>query len=110
VGSVRAAAEPGSSDRVRARGAGRERRADPDRARRAGSRPRAGAGVTATVGTDHLIRPHGGQLLERTGPRPEGVEELETIVLTSREMSDLDMLASGALSPLQGFKIGRAHV
>jgi len=59
--------------------------------------------VTATVGTDHLIRPHGGQLLERTGPRPEGVEELETIVLTSREMSDLDMLASGALSPLQGF-------
>src|SRR5207302_3435173 len=69
----------------------------------AGSRPRAGAGVTATVGTDHLIRPHGGQLLERTGPRPEGVEELETIVLTSRELSDLDMLASGALSPLQGF-------
>ena len=59
--------------------------------------------MSTTVGTDHLIKPHGGQLLERTGPRPEGVDELETLVLTSRELSGLDMLASGALSPLQGF-------
>jgi sulfate adenylyltransferase len=59
--------------------------------------------VSTTVGTDHLIKPHGGQLLERTGPRPEGVDDLPAIRLTPRELSDLDMLASGALSPLQGF-------
>src|SRR2546423_14935104 len=58
--------------------------------------------MSTTVGTE-LIKPHGGQLIERSGQRPEGVEDLETIVLTPRELSDLDMLASGALSPLQGF-------
>jgi sulfate adenylyltransferase len=56
-----------------------------------------------TVATDRLISPHGGSLVDRTGDRPEGVEDLERIVLTSREVSDLDMLASGALSPLEGF-------
>jgi sulfate adenylyltransferase len=58
--------------------------------------------MSTTVGAE-LIKPHGGQLIERSGPRPEGVEDLETLVLTPRELSDLDMLASGALSPLQGF-------
>ncbi|HYX88936.1 MAG TPA: sulfate adenylyltransferase [Gaiellaceae bacterium] len=53
--------------------------------------------------TAHLIAPHGGRLVDRTGPRPDGVERLEQIPLTSRELSDLDMLASGALSPLEGF-------
>ena len=51
----------------------------------------------------HLIAPHGGELRERAGERPDGVDELETIVLTPRELADLDMLASGALSPLAGF-------
>jgi sulfate adenylyltransferase len=55
------------------------------------------------VETAHLIRPHGGKLVDRTGPRPDGVERLEQIALTPRELSDLDMLASGALSPLEGF-------
>jgi sulfate adenylyltransferase len=55
------------------------------------------------VGTTQLIEPHGGKLIDRTGPRPEGIERLEQIPLTSRELSDLDMLASGALSPLEGF-------
>jgi sulfate adenylyltransferase len=50
-----------------------------------------------------LIAPHGGELVDRTGERPEGVEQIETLTLTSRELSDLDMLASGALSPLEGF-------
>jgi sulfate adenylyltransferase len=50
-----------------------------------------------------LIAPHGGELLDRTGERPEGVDLLETLSLTSRELSDLDMLACGALSPLDGF-------
>src|SRR2546421_5960233 len=53
--------------------------------------------------TQALIAPHGGRLVDRTGPRPDGVERLEQIPLTSRELSDLDMLASGALSPLEGF-------
>ena len=53
--------------------------------------------------TRELIAPHGGKLVDRTGPRSEGVERLEQISLTSRELSDLDMLASGALSPLEGF-------
>jgi sulfate adenylyltransferase len=55
------------------------------------------------VETARLIAPHGGKLVDRTGARPEGVERLEQIQLTSRELSDLDMLASGALSPLEGF-------
>jgi sulfate adenylyltransferase len=55
--------------------------------------------VTAT----HLIRPHGGELVECAGARPEDVDSLEAVTLTSRELSDLDMLASGALSPLKGF-------
>jgi sulfate adenylyltransferase len=50
-----------------------------------------------------LIEPHGGMLIDRTGDRPEDVETLEVVTLTSRELSDLDMLASGALSPLEGF-------
>jgi sulfate adenylyltransferase len=56
-----------------------------------------------TVATDRLIAPHGGMLVDRSGERPEGVEGLERVTLTSREVSDLDMLACGALSPLVGF-------
>ena len=54
-------------------------------------------------GSTELIRPHGGLLVDRTGPRPDNFDSLEQIPLTSRELSDLDMLASGALSPLEGF-------
>jgi sulfate adenylyltransferase len=56
-----------------------------------------------TAETTQLIEPHGGKLVDRTGPRPDGIERLEQIPLTSRELSDLDMIASGALSPLEGF-------
>jgi len=52
---------------------------------------------------DKLIKPHGGELIDRTGPRPDGVESLETVTISSRELADLDMIASGALSPLNGF-------
>jgi sulfate adenylyltransferase len=55
------------------------------------------------VETQTLIAPHGGKLVDRAGPRPERVERLERIPLTPRELTDLDMLASGALSPLEGF-------
>jgi sulfate adenylyltransferase len=57
----------------------------------------------SAVATDRLIKPHGGTLVDRTGPVPGDLESLETVTLTSRELSDLDMLASGALSPLEGF-------
>jgi sulfate adenylyltransferase len=50
-----------------------------------------------------LIAAHGGELVDRTGERPDDLDALETLTLTSRELSDLDMLASGALSPLEGF-------
>jgi len=50
-----------------------------------------------------LIAPHGGTLIDCTGERADDLESLETLTLSSRELSDLDMLASGALSPLQGF-------
>jgi sulfate adenylyltransferase len=55
------------------------------------------------VATDRLIKPHGGSLVDRTGERPEGVDALERLELTSRELSDLELLANGALSPLEGF-------
>jgi sulfate adenylyltransferase len=50
-----------------------------------------------------LIRPHGGELVDATGERPDDLDSLEVVTLTSREVSDLDMLACGALSPLTGF-------
>ncbi|MDQ3867697.1 MAG: sulfate adenylyltransferase [Actinomycetota bacterium] len=55
------------------------------------------------AGKSQLVAPHGGELVERTGERPEGIELLETFRLTPRELADLEMLASGALSPLTGF-------
>ncbi len=55
------------------------------------------------AGKSKLVVPHGGELVERTGERPESVEALETFRLTPRELADLEMLASGALSPLTGF-------
>ena len=59
--------------------------------------------VTVTGTRTGLIEPHGGALVDRTGARPDDLDSLETIALTPREVSDLDMLASGALSPLEGF-------
>ena len=50
-----------------------------------------------------LIAPHGGELVDRTGERPADLDSLETLTLSPREVSDLDMLACGALSPLEGF-------
>jgi sulfate adenylyltransferase len=54
-----------------------------------------------------LIAPHGGTLVDRSGERPADLDRLERVALTRREASDLDMIASGALSPLEGF-MGRA--
>jgi sulfate adenylyltransferase len=59
--------------------------------------------VSAVAAAERLIRPHGGTLVDRLGERPEGIDTLDLVVLTSREVSDLDMIATGALSPLEGF-------
>lgn len=56
-----------------------------------------------TPGEDGLVRPHGGRLVNRTADRPEGIDRLPVITLSAREAADLDMVASGALSPLRGF-------
>jgi sulfate adenylyltransferase len=55
------------------------------------------------VETERLIAPHGGRLVDCTGGRPDGVERLEQLPLTPRELSDLELIATGALSPLEGF-------
>lgn len=55
------------------------------------------------------LAPHGGKLISRllTGTDREKalsqISSLQKITLNSREMSDLDMIACGALSPLEGF-------
>jgi sulfate adenylyltransferase len=57
----------------------------------------------SVTSVEKLINPHGGVLVDRTGERPDDVDVLEQVVLTERELSDLDMIASGVLSPLEGF-------
>src|SRR4249919_4218348 len=61
----------------------------------------------SVAATERLIAPHGGELVARTGQRPDDLDTLESVELASRELSDLDMIASGALSPLEGF-MGKA--
>jgi sulfate adenylyltransferase len=56
-----------------------------------------------------MIAPHGGRLVDRivVGKEKEALErrapDLPRLVLNSREESDLEMIATGAMSPLEGF-------
>lgn len=56
-----------------------------------------------------LIKPHGGQLVDRVVRGEEQEEavarahELKKIALNARTLSDLELLAVGAFSPLEGF-------
>jgi sulfate adenylyltransferase len=56
-----------------------------------------------------LIPPHGGKLAERLAPQPEvpTIEEkakgLPRLHLNARSVSDLELLANGGFSPLEGF-------
>jgi sulfate adenylyltransferase len=56
-----------------------------------------------------LIEPHGGELINRVveGKKRDElgkrVKELKRITLSDREISDLEMIAVGAFSPLEGF-------
>jgi sulfate adenylyltransferase len=59
--------------------------------------------------TSQLIRPHGGKLINRMlegNDRErwiERAEELPRITLNSRQLSDVELIAIGAFSPLTGF-------
>ncbi len=65
--------------------------------------------MTKTDKMANLVPPHGGKLLprlidgERRGVELKGAETLFQIRASSREISDLIMLAMGAFSPLEGF-------
>ena len=56
-----------------------------------------------------MIRPHGGRLVDRmAGDREREVLEdqipnMPKLVMNNRELSDLEMLATGAMSPLEGY-------
>ncbi len=69
--------------------------------------------TTETTTTAGLIAPHGGELVDRTAAGDEATrleaeaQGLPRIRLTEKQTADLDMIASGALSPLVGF-MGRA--
>src|SRR4026207_1902648 len=54
------------------------------------------------------IDPHGGTLVNLLSDAPDALREeartLPKLVVSERELSDLEMLAVGALSPLTGFQ------
>ena len=62
-----------------------------------------------------MIRAHGGQLIQRVadpGEREALAERagtLQSITLNQRELSDLELIAIGAMSPLEGFMTREAY-
>ena len=47
--------------------------------------------------------PHGGTLVDRTTDRPEDADELPRLYLSGDEYTDLELIGTGAYSPLDGF-------
>ncbi|HLC41280.1 MAG TPA: sulfate adenylyltransferase [Methylomirabilota bacterium] len=64
---------------------------------------------TPAVRRDRLIKPHGGRLVNRvlvSDARDNAIaraRSLKRIALNARTMSDLELIAGGAFSPLEGF-------
>lgn len=62
-----------------------------------------------------MIKPHGGELINRyvTDDKRTDLEEkaksLPKIILDDKNISDLEMIASGAMSPLKGFMVQRDY-
>ena len=57
-----------------------------------------------------IIKPHGGRLVSRILSDEEAINKLDDdsssmprITLNARELCDLEMIATGAMSPLEGF-------
>ncbi len=55
------------------------------------------------MGLQELVPPHGGRLVDRTGAVADSTEPGVAITLNPLEQCDLEMLAIGAMSPLEGF-------
>jgi sulfate adenylyltransferase len=64
---------------------------------------------TVANNTGHIVAPHGGELVDRTVSDARAAElvaeagSLPRVRMTEKQTADLDMIASGALSPLVGF-------
>ena len=50
-----------------------------------------------------LIQPHGGKLVDRTGASATSSEPPVSVTLSPWEQCDFEMIAVGAMSPLEGF-------
>lgn len=55
------------------------------------------------MGFAGLIPPHGGRLVNRTGAKLETASGRLAVKLTQKQQCDLEMIAIGAMSPLEGF-------
>ena len=55
------------------------------------------------MGDRQLIQPHGGSLVNRIRKDPAVEKAAASIRLTERQQCDLEMIAVGAMSPLEGF-------
>ena len=52
---------------------------------------------------DDLIPAQGGQLVDRCGATVEATPPLASVTLTERQQCEFEMIAIGAMSPLEGF-------
>jgi sulfate adenylyltransferase len=74
------------------------------------------ASSTTARKSGSLIAPHGGELINRTvtgdeaASLAEQAQSLPRVHMTEKQTADLDMIASGALSPLTGFMVQADYV